>query len=154
MMAVYTGFAIVLTTLIWVYLSWLILLIGAQLAFYVQFPQYLRHGHDAAALDGSAREQLGLSVDVSDRARLSHRHGALDAPRLAPNSTCPALRWRRVLACLEEAGLHRRDREGAIPAGARSGGHQARGHHRCGAHAAKRRRSRSSAGARSHLPPS
>src|SRR5260370_6231687 len=33
MMAVYTGFAIVLTTLIWVYLSWLILLIGAQLAF-------------------------------------------------------------------------------------------------------------------------
>ncbi len=44
MVAVYTGFAIVLTTLIWVYLSWLILLIGAQLAFYVQFPQYLRHG--------------------------------------------------------------------------------------------------------------
>ena len=42
MVAIYTGFAIVLTTLIWVYLSWLILLIGAQLAFYVQFPQYLR----------------------------------------------------------------------------------------------------------------
>ena len=35
--AIYTGFAIVLTTLIWVYLSWLILLIGAQLAFYCNF---------------------------------------------------------------------------------------------------------------------
>src|SRR3984957_19957874 len=47
MVAVYTGFAIVLTTLIWVYMSWLILLIGAQLAFYLQFPQYLRHGQEA-----------------------------------------------------------------------------------------------------------
>src|SRR5882757_7525910 len=52
MMAVYTGFAIVLTTLIWVYLSWLILLIGAQLAFYVQCPQYLRHGQELAELTG------------------------------------------------------------------------------------------------------
>ena len=62
MVAVYTGFAIVLTTLIWVYLSWLILLIGAQLAFYVQFPQYLRYGHQTSELTGSAREQIGLSV--------------------------------------------------------------------------------------------
>ena len=51
MVAVYTGFAIVLTTLIWVYLSWLILLIGAQLAFYLQFPQYLRHGQESVELD-------------------------------------------------------------------------------------------------------
>ena len=50
LVAVYTGFAIVLTTLIWVYLSWLILLIGAQLAFYVQFPQYLRHGQESIEL--------------------------------------------------------------------------------------------------------
>src|SRR5579859_3564138 len=51
MMAVYTGFTIVLTTLIWVYLSWLILLIGAELAFYVQSPQYLPLGHDFLAVD-------------------------------------------------------------------------------------------------------
>ena len=58
MVAVYTGFAIVLTTLIWVYLSWLILLIGAQLAFYVQFPQYLRHGQRIhRTLTASDREQ-------------------------------------------------------------------------------------------------
>src|SRR6195256_3261652 len=62
LVAVYTGFAIVLTTLIWVYLSWLILLIGAQLAFYVQFPQYLRHGQEPVELTGTAREQAGLSV--------------------------------------------------------------------------------------------
>ena len=60
--AIYTGFAIVLTTLIWVYLSWLILLIGAQLAFYLQFPQYLRHGQESFELTGSDREQVGLSI--------------------------------------------------------------------------------------------
>src|SRR5512145_1974713 len=37
-MAVYAGFAVVLLFLIWVYVSWLILLLGAQLAFYVQQP--------------------------------------------------------------------------------------------------------------------
>ncbi|MGO9037297.1 MAG: YihY/virulence factor BrkB family protein [Steroidobacteraceae bacterium] len=46
MVAVYTGFAIVLSALIWIYVSWLILLIGAQLACYAQFPQYLRHGRE------------------------------------------------------------------------------------------------------------
>src|ERR1022692_461051 len=46
MVAVYTGFAIVLSALIWIYVSWLILLIGAQLACYVQFPAYLRHGRE------------------------------------------------------------------------------------------------------------
>ncbi|HUY83864.1 MAG TPA: YihY/virulence factor BrkB family protein, partial [Steroidobacteraceae bacterium] len=44
MVAVYQGFAVVITTLIWLYLSWLVLLIGAQLSFYMQNPQYLRHG--------------------------------------------------------------------------------------------------------------
>ncbi|MEE8538476.1 MAG: YihY/virulence factor BrkB family protein, partial [Woeseiaceae bacterium] len=33
---IYSGFAVAITTLIWLYLSWLILLIGAQLAFYFQ----------------------------------------------------------------------------------------------------------------------
>ncbi len=46
MVAVYTGFAIVLSALIWIYVSWLILLIGAQLACYAQFPQYMRHGRE------------------------------------------------------------------------------------------------------------
>ena len=70
-MAIYTGFAIVLTTLIWVYLSWLILLIGAQLAFYVQFPQYLRHGHQISELTGSAAGAARPVRHVFDRPRLS-----------------------------------------------------------------------------------
>ena len=40
--AIYSGFAIVLAAMIWLQLSWLILLLGAQLAFYLQNPAYLR----------------------------------------------------------------------------------------------------------------
>ena len=105
MMAVYTGFAIVLTTLIWVYLSWLILLIGAQLAFYVQFPQYLRIGQETVELTGSAREQAGLSVMVligRDFAA-GKRYWTLTA--LAAELDIPSTALAPVLACLERAGL-------------------------------------------------
>lgn len=38
--AIYSSFAILLF-LIWLYVSWLILLVGADVAFYRQHPQYL-----------------------------------------------------------------------------------------------------------------
>ncbi len=105
MMAVYTGFAIVLTTLIWVYLSWLILLIGAELAFYVQFPQYLPHGRESIALTGSMRELLGLSVMLLS-AR-DYRDGGThwNAVRLAAELDIPGASLAPVLASLEKAGL-------------------------------------------------
>ena len=43
-MAIYAGFAVVLLFLLWLYLSWLILLLGAQLSFYLQHPEHLRAG--------------------------------------------------------------------------------------------------------------
>jgi len=105
MVAVYTGFAIVLTTLIWVYLSWLILLIGAQLAFYVQFPQYLRHGQEAIELTGSDREQVGLSIMYL----IGRDYGAgekyWNARRLAAELDIPSSALSPVLARLERAGL-------------------------------------------------
>ena len=105
LVAVYSGFAIVLTTLIWVYLSWLILLIGAQLAFYVQFPQYLRHGQKTIELTGSDREQVGLSIMYL----IGRDYGAgkryWNADRLAAELDVPGIALAPVLARLERAGL-------------------------------------------------
>ena len=42
--AIYSGFAILLLFMIWLYLSWLVLLFGASIAFYVQRPEYLYSG--------------------------------------------------------------------------------------------------------------
>jgi membrane protein len=105
MMAVYTGFAIVLTTLIWVYLSWLILLIGAQLAFYVQFPQYLRHGQEPVELTGSAREQAGLSVMYLIGRDYGTGKTYWTGNRLAAELDIPSIALAPVLACLERGGL-------------------------------------------------
>ena len=59
---IYSGFAVAITTLIWLYLSWLILLIGAQLAFYFQQPAFLRIGRREPRLSNSMRERLALNV--------------------------------------------------------------------------------------------
>ena len=60
--AIYSGFAIVIFVLIWLYLGWLILLSGCQIACYVQHPH--RFGPDAQrAPEGSrAREQAMLAL--------------------------------------------------------------------------------------------
>jgi membrane protein len=105
LVAVYTGFAIVLTTLIWVYLSWLILLIGAQLAFYVQFPQYLRHGQETIELCGRDREQMGLSIMYLIGRDYEAGGGYWDAGRLAAELDVPGIALGPVLARLERGGL-------------------------------------------------
>ncbi len=105
MMAVYTGFAIVLTTLIWVYLSWLILLIGAQLAFYVQFPQYLRQGQELVELTGCAREQAGLSVMYLIGRDYMEGKTYWTGNALAAELDIPGTALAPVLSCLERGGL-------------------------------------------------
>ncbi len=60
--AVYASFAIAITTLIWLYLNWLILLIGAQIAFYFQNPAYLKIGRREPRLSNAMRERIALNV--------------------------------------------------------------------------------------------
>jgi len=105
MVAVYTGFAIVLTTLIWVYLSWLILLIGAQLAFYLQFPQYLRHGQDSIELTGRDRELGAVSVMylIGRDFEAGKTHPAVGD--LAAELDVPSIAIAPIVECLEKAGL-------------------------------------------------
>src|SRR5271168_283580 len=105
MVAVYTGFAIVLTTLIWVYLSWLILLIGAQLAFYLQFPQYLRHGQETIELTGSDREQVGLSIMYLIGRDYGAGKSHWNTGRLAAELDVPGIALAPVLERLERSGL-------------------------------------------------
>jgi membrane protein len=105
LVAIYTGFAVVLTTLIWVYLSWLILLIGAQLAFYLQFPQYLRHGQEAFELTGRDREQVALSIMYLVGRDYSAGKTSWSAHALAAELDIPSIALAPVLHCLEQNGM-------------------------------------------------
>ena len=60
--AIYSGFAIVLLFIIWMYLCWFILLFGAQVAFYHQNPRLMTRYSFQLQLGGRLREKLALSV--------------------------------------------------------------------------------------------
>ena len=47
--SIYATFAIVILALIWLYLCWLILLVGALVSFYTQNPEHLRLGYRNSA---------------------------------------------------------------------------------------------------------
>lgn len=117
MVAIYAGFAIFLAALIWIYLSWTILLIGAQLSFYVQNPRYLRAGQVPVRLTSRLRERLALSVMllVARTFLAGARPWRLRA--LAERLEIPGSALSPVIQSLEQAGLlTTTDREDVLPA--------------------------------------
>ncbi len=60
--AIYSGFAIVILLLIWLYLAWLILLTGCQLAYYVQHPEQIKAQKIPPLLSGKQIEYLALMI--------------------------------------------------------------------------------------------
>jgi membrane protein len=60
--AIYSGFAILIMFMIWLYTNWLILLIGAQIAFYVQNPELVRHGLRHNEVGGRTLERVALHI--------------------------------------------------------------------------------------------
>ena len=60
--AIYSSFAIVILLLIWLYLSWLILLVGSQIAYFVQHPKYMTLHREPVVLSNRMRERLALQL--------------------------------------------------------------------------------------------
>lgn len=60
--SIYATFAIVIMALIWLYLCWLILLVGALVSFYLQNPEHLRLGYRPVSLGSRQREQTAMGL--------------------------------------------------------------------------------------------
>ncbi len=60
--AIYSGFAILIVLMIWVYWSSLILLVGASIAFYRQHPEYLVPRDKEYRLSDRTQEELALGI--------------------------------------------------------------------------------------------
>ena len=60
--AIYSGFAILIMFMLWVYLSWLILLVGANIAYYHQHPECLTPERRSLRLSNRLKEKLSLLV--------------------------------------------------------------------------------------------
>jgi membrane protein len=112
--AIYSGFAIVFVALLWLYLSWLILLLGAQLAFYIQNPSDLRLGQRTPTASNTLRERMALTVMLlvgRDFARPDHgwRIESLSARIGVPRHTMEP-----IVAALTSAGLLTRTSENRL----------------------------------------
>jgi membrane protein len=105
MVAIYAGFAIFLATLIWIYLSWLIVLIGAQLSFYVQNPRYLRVGQGHVRLTSALRERLAFTVMLLVARRFVAGEPPCNLRALAEDLEIPGSALAGVTRSLEQSGL-------------------------------------------------
>ncbi len=103
--AIYSSFAILILFMIWLYVSWLILLIGASVAFYRQHPEYLVARSGEPMLSMRMRERLAL-VLMSLIAR-QHVHGGTPwtIERLTHQLGVPMKSVGLVLDALCESGL-------------------------------------------------
>lgn len=103
--AIYASFAIPVSALIWLYLNWLILLIGSQLAFYFQNPAYLRIGRRDPRLSNSMRERLALDIMLSVAREFRNPGGGITVDTLSGQLKIPGLALSPVVGELEDAGL-------------------------------------------------
>jgi len=60
--AIYSGFAIIILFMIWLYLNWIILLLGARVAFYHQYPQFLHVKKELLLLSNRLKERLAFII--------------------------------------------------------------------------------------------
>ena len=102
---IYSGFAVAITTLIWLYLSWLILLIGAQLAFYFQQPAFLRIGRREPRLSNSMRERLALNVMYLVGKAFRNPDATTSIGEISQQLSMPSIALTPVTNALESAAL-------------------------------------------------
>ena len=122
--AIYSAFAALMLLIIWLYFGWLAVLIGADVAYYCQYPQNqkLLRGH--LMLSNRVRERAALAICAAVGQRHEAGGKALTVSALADALRLPVLAVEEVIKALiaghilaEVAG----DRVGFVPARSFSG---------------------------------
>ena len=102
---IYAGFAVAITTLIWVYLNWLILLIGAQLAFYHQRPAFLKTGRQEPRLSASMRERVALNIMYYVGLAFREPGARITCGDISSKTNIPTIALTPIITALEQSDL-------------------------------------------------
>lgn len=102
---IYSGFAIAITALIWLYLNWLVLLVGAQLAFYHQRPAFLRIGQREPRLSNAMRERLALNIMYLVGRAFRDRDRTITLDAVGEKLKIPLIALGQVTSRLVDGGL-------------------------------------------------
>ncbi len=87
--AIYSGLAILALFLLWLYASWLVFLIGAQVAFFLQHPDAYRPEYRWVHGAPSLREQASLRILLQLARRWIRGEGQQTLPELAAETDMP-----------------------------------------------------------------
>jgi len=102
--AIYSSFAILILLLIWMYLSWLILLVGSQIAYFVQNPKFMTLQRVHFALSNRLREQLALQLMYLVGYHHFHNKPPWQLEQLIEHLDLPDEPVSRILDVLVDAG--------------------------------------------------
>jgi membrane protein len=103
--AIYSAFAALIFFLIWLYVGWLILLIGANISFYIQNPDYVISPRRELNLSNHMKERLALAIMLHVARNFYHDKTALTGKQLANRLRIPSDIIEQVLTALEKQSL-------------------------------------------------
>ncbi|MBE0439358.1 MAG: YihY/virulence factor BrkB family protein [Gammaproteobacteria bacterium] len=100
--AIYSSFAILFFFMIWLYLGWLILLTGSQVAFYLQHPKLVRLGGKNYVLSPRLREKEGLWLMTVIARQFYQQKPAMTIAELEQKTRLDDANLQRLLSILQE----------------------------------------------------
>ncbi len=103
--AIYSSFAILILFFIWIYLSWLILLIGAVITYYHQYPQLLGVKKELLMISNRLKERLGFVVMYLIAYNFHHNLHCWSIDGLVSRLGLPQPPVQDVITLLEKGGL-------------------------------------------------
>jgi len=99
--AIYSAFATLMLFLIWLYVSWIILLIGASIAFYFQNPEHIRAKKITYHISTRAKEYLTTQILLEICKRYYYLKEEVTFDELAKLTNVPSIILDKVIASLE-----------------------------------------------------
>lgn len=103
--AIYASLAVAISALIWLYLNWIILLIGSQIAFYYQNPAYLSIGRREPRLSNEMRERVALNIMYLVGREHRNPGDGVDLRSINRTLRIPSITLAPIALSLEEKGL-------------------------------------------------
>ncbi len=103
--AIYSGFAILIMFMIWLYLSWLIVLVGASVAYYHQHPESVTSYRRELRLSNRMQEKLALLVMFLVGNNYYDNLPALTLEEFAQSLNVPMEALEPIMEALEGYGL-------------------------------------------------
>ncbi len=103
--AIYSAFATIIVFMVWIYLVWLVLLIGSSIGFYWQFPEYRRIRHSHVNIGPAMKEAIAIQIMQETAKRFAAHEKPPTTGHLAELCHQPQQAIEEMVGYLKSGGL-------------------------------------------------